>query len=681
MKREKLFSALWAFLLSFGLSLAAVMCIVTAFDMGIDTGYLLRTCLWAALISAVCYLLPLGFLPPVVGVALLGYLWQNGTLENALEAFLNRLSRQYDRAYSWGIIRWGHRVAEEMEPDILFVLCILGALIAMLCAWAICRRRTAFPVMLASLLTIATCFVVTDTIPDSPWLYLLLLCYTLLLLTTAVRKQNEKQANRLTVYAAPVAALALLVLFAAIPQKGYNGQNTAKNLVDSILNTDSMQLLLGHVDDGNADANADTNTVDLSGVGYRVETHAEVLQVTAPYTGMVYLRGRAMDVYNGVSWKQSDIDYRALYWPDNTLENIGELTVTTRFSHRMLYTPYYVTTTDTRDISAGMLNDKSLTEYSFSCRRSPTAAELSTKHSRQQDLSDYILLDDTVRKWAKPLTSRLFSTEQTVYQTAQNIAAYVRNSARYDTRTPRMPLSRKNFARWFLEESDTGYCVHFATAATVLLQAAGIPARFVTGYYAQVTEGEPVTVYSNQSHAWAEYWLPGFGWTVLEATPSDFNGTPSATEQTLPAATEPQQSVATQPAQTQPEQTITPNPEQEKASGTWVIWLALALCLLALCAEGQYRLRRFWHQKRLETAAPNKKALLYWNETVLFANLLNCQPDKELYRLAEMAKFSKHAVTEEQLSQFETTLLFARQQLRTHNFFRRLYYRIILAIC
>ena len=43
-KREKLFSALWAFLLSFALSASAVMCIVTAFDMGIDTGFLLRTC-------------------------------------------------------------------------------------------------------------------------------------------------------------------------------------------------------------------------------------------------------------------------------------------------------------------------------------------------------------------------------------------------------------------------------------------------------------------------------------------------------------------------------------------------------------------------------------------------------------------------------------------------------------
>lgn len=680
MTREKLFSALWAFLLSLALSTAAVMCVVTAFQMGIDTGYLLRTCLVAALVSTFCYSLPLGLIPPGIGAVLLGYLWQNGTLEASVEAFLNRLTRQYDKAYSWGIIRWGYRVAEEMEPDILFVLCILGALIAMVCAWTVCRRRTVFPVMGLSLITIATCFVVTDTVPDSPWLYLLLLCFLLLMMTGTVRRQDEKQGNRLSLYLTPVAALALLILFAAVSPTGYSGQTAAKNLVDSVLNSDSMQLLLGRVDDS-TDANADANTVDLKSVGYRVDTHAQVLQVTAPYTGTVYLRGRAMDVYDGVSWTQSDIDYRALYWPGSQLESIGELTVTTRFAHRMLYTPYYVTTSDSRDISTGMLNEKSLTEYSFSCRRSPSTAELSATQGKQQDLDSYIQLDDTVRKWAVPLASRIFPSDQTVYQTAQAIASYVRNSARYDTRTSRMPTSQKNFAKWFLEESDTGYCVHFATAATVLLQAAGIPARYVTGYYAQVQEGETVTVYSDQAHAWAEYWLPGFGWTVLEATPSDFSGQQTQTEQTVTDVTAPELDQPTKPADTLPTETPAPSPEKESKSVLWVLWSVAALCLLLMIAEGQYRLRRRLRQKRLNAADTNQKALLYWQETVVCANLLDEQPDKKLFRLAEMAKFSQYTLTEAQLQQFEDCLQTAQEKLRHHNIFRRFYYRFLLAVC
>ena len=681
MTREKLLSALWAFLLSFALSLAATMCVVTSFHMGVDTGYLLRVCLAAALISSFCYSLPLGLLPPGIGVALLVYLWQNGTLENSVEAFLNRLTRQYDKAYSWGIIRWGHRVAEEMEPDILFCLCILGALIAMVCAWTVCRRRTVFPVMGVSLATIATCFVVTDTVPDSSWLYLLLLCFGILLMTGTVRRREEKQGNRLCLYLTPVAALALLLLFAAIPREGYSGQDTAKNLVDRILNTDSMQLLLGHVDDGDSGASADTNTVDLSGVGYRVDTHAEVLQVTAPYTGALYLRGRAMDVYDGVSWQQSGIDYRALYWPGSQLDSIGQITVTTRFAHRLLYTPYYVVDTDTVDISTGILNENDLTQYAFDCRRTPTAVELSAANGKLPELESYIRLDAQVRKWAVPLATRLTPDGQTTYQTAQAIASYVRNSARYDTRTPRMPRDQKNFARWFLEESDTGYCVHFATAATVLLQAAGVPARFVTGYYAQVQEGETVTVYSDQSHAWAEYWLPGFGWTVLEATPPDFTGEQAPTEQTVPTVTMPQSTQSVRPEETNP--TATPNIKEEKTGSFpwWLLWVVAALCLLTAAAEWQYRLRRRLRQKRLDAAAPNQKALLYWQETVAYAALLNEQPDKDLYRLAEMAKFSRHTLTAEQLEAFEAYLQTAQQKLRAHNILKRIYYRFIKAAC
>ena len=131
---NKLFTAVWAFLLSFSLSAAATMSVVTAFSLGIDTDLLLRTCARAAAICTLCYSLPLSLIPIGGGAAILGYLWQKGILESTAEAFLNRLSRQYDRAYGWGIIRWGYRTADQMEPYIVFVLCILGAVIALLTA-------------------------------------------------------------------------------------------------------------------------------------------------------------------------------------------------------------------------------------------------------------------------------------------------------------------------------------------------------------------------------------------------------------------------------------------------------------------------------------------------------------------------------------------------------------------
>jgi hypothetical protein len=682
MKRDKLFSGIWAFLFAFAVSWAATMCVVTAFDFMIDTSVLIDTCFWTALVCSVCYTLPLGLVPVGAGAAILGYLWQNGTLEASLEAFLNRLTRQYDRAYGWGIIRWSHRVADEMEPDLVFMVCILGAVIALLTAWVVCRRKTVLPALFVIFLTVATCFVVNDTVPDTPWLYLLLLCVILLLLTGSVRRQDEKQGNRLCLWLTPVTALALLCLFAAIPRESYTGQATAKQITDAILQSDSMQLLMGHVDENSSvTGDTDANAVNLRSVGYRVESHAQILQVNAPYTGTVYLRSRAMDLYDGTSWKQSENDYQELYWPAD-LESMGEMTISTRFAHRMLYTPYYITVSDVRDISTGMPNEKSLTEYSFSCRRSPQIAELSSMTMQWPNLNDYIQMDDSVRQWTEPVVKQIRRSNQTVYQTAQVIASYVRNSALYNTRTPRMPADSKDFAQWFLENSETGYCVHFATATTVLLQAAGIPARYVTGYMAQVTEGETVTVYSDQAHAWTEYWLPGFGWTVLESTPSDDTTDPEQIPEETTAATVPQTTAGAVPDEsvtTSPDMP-TPDPMIDRGLVLWMLLGMASLCAAVTVAEGQRKLRLRLRQKQINCAKPNQKALLYWQMTTVYARLLKETPDLALYRLAEMAKFSQHTVTDDQLAQFEAYLQDAVQRLKQRNIFCRLYYRFILAI-
>lgn len=252
MNREKLISAGWAFIFSFALSAAATMCIVTAFHMAVDTGFLLRTCALAAAACSLCYSLPLGLVPLGAGAAILANLWQSGALETSLEAFLNRLSRQYDRAYGWGVIRWGYRVADEMEPDMLLTLCIIGVVIAIATAWGICRRRTLIPALVLSFTAFATCFVVIDTVPGTPWLYLMLLCFVVLMMTGAVRRQEEKQGNRLCLWLTPTVALALLLLFAAIPKDTYTRQDDAKRFADSVIQSDSMQLLLGRLDDSNA---------------------------------------------------------------------------------------------------------------------------------------------------------------------------------------------------------------------------------------------------------------------------------------------------------------------------------------------------------------------------------------------------------------------------------------------
>jgi transglutaminase-like putative cysteine protease len=82
------------------------------------------------------------------------------------------------------------------------------------------------------------------------------------------------------------------------------------------------------------------------------------------------------------------------------------------------------------------------------------------------------------------------------------------------------PLLGADAVDEFLYRTRAGFCEHYAGAFTVLMRAAGIPARVVTGY--QGGELNPidgyVTVRQSDAHAWSEVWLPQRGWVRVDPT-------------------------------------------------------------------------------------------------------------------------------------------------------------------
>ncbi|MFK5894675.1 MAG: DUF3488 and transglutaminase-like domain-containing protein [Pseudomonadota bacterium] len=88
----------------------------------------------------------------------------------------------------------------------------------------------------------------------------------------------------------------------------------------------------------------------------------------------------------------------------------------------------------------------------------------------------------------------------------------------YYTRKPSLML--KNPADEFLFEYKRGFCEHFASSFVLLMRAAGIPARVVTGYqgmeYNKV--GDYYLVRQSNAHAWAEVWLKDKGWIRVDPT-------------------------------------------------------------------------------------------------------------------------------------------------------------------
>jgi transglutaminase-like putative cysteine protease len=73
------------------------------------------------------------------------------------------------------------------------------------------------------------------------------------------------------------------------------------------------------------------------------------------------------------------------------------------------------------------------------------------------------------------------------------------------------PLLNEDSADEFLFDTRRGFCEHYASAFVVLLRAAGIPARVVTGYQggAMNPRGGYMIVRQSDAHAWAEALIDG----------------------------------------------------------------------------------------------------------------------------------------------------------------------------
>lgn len=104
---------------------------------------------------------------------------------------------------------------------------------------------------------------------------------------------------------------------------------------------------------------------------------------------------------------------------------------------------------------------------------------------------------------------------------------YTLNSNAVYSQTPGWSALNGDVVEDFLFERKSGYCVHFASAATLMYRLYGIPARYATGYMIEPSEFErqeyriySASVTDEYAHAWTEIFIDNYGWTPIEVTPS-----------------------------------------------------------------------------------------------------------------------------------------------------------------
>ena len=723
----------------FAMTLGAIFCLITAFSIPVDPVPLGLVCLSLALLFTVFLSVRRGWIGLIAVFALLAAAlvlrW-----EECVGAFLltaDCIAPVYSAAFSLGKeLVIPTEIPAALSANAFFI--VLAVFIAFFCADALARRHCAWLCFPAALPPLIAGLVILETTPAA-WAELLLIgALALAALTQSVRRSDPIAAARLsTVLLLPLAALCALLVAIEPPQLYARSawsdslQGEVSTVVEKLsmfrLNerTGQMEFVSPFSPStlGSQSWDSSVERVNLSRVGPQGKTGRHVMSVYAPVNGVYHLRANSLAVYENNSWRAlSDDAYAGITVPDSVFLNerryadgsIRTVTVKTDMKSSIYYLPYRpVEFPDGAEpyTDAYVRNRNQETEYSIEYTSDTSHYETSAAYQAFVH-ENYTQLPEDVTAALDALpavqlsefglaSGGISALNHGLYAAA--VTALVQEGKTYSLDTPRVPEG-EDFTVWFLTQSDTGYCVHFATAAAVVLRYWGIPARYVTGYYVSARQDQWTDVTEDEAHAWTEYYVDGVGWKVLDATPASFAedisepdsdtqtpAEPSTPEESKPDEAEPTQtptesqtpSQSNHPVGTEPEQNTSAAPDTENAKKGSGGWFAAAFGVLAFAgAWFAYRvLRLSGRAAQLQHGHINRRAVLYFRHLRFLSKLAGETPEAELEEIALKARFSQHRITPEELSQLSRRCdELTRQLMQTRSLWKRFLYRMVYVI-
>jgi len=460
--------------------------------------------------------------------------------------------------------------AAEYEQTLFFAFA--GALLSLLLSVAISLRRSLYLTVVFTLPIVFLTFVAVYYPADQIFLFGLLAVYLTMLFSSSLYPDDFIRRG---LAAFPALALALILMgisyVAASNEENYVHNAFAGGLRNEI-RTFSARIGMVRTSSGSgwpvlSDGtwSYNTNNVDVSNAGRREITGQGLLEITSTHAGTFYLRGYSMMLFDGGRWTVNSgnpgnvQDYWAMGTPAYIASVYEELfpgAGLARASMRVVqtgdatrdvnYSPYFnfpVPWSPDPDSFLFYYPGSSIIElYS----RLPPGEYRYDGYSGLYDLTDQISaighLFPGMREYSKSVHSRSaylnidFDTAAGLLRVAEDagidmsasreviaeqVTEFFTSFGTY-TLSPQIAHANEDFALYFLEVSQQGYCIHYATAATLMLRALGVPARFTTGFVASVSQseiGQAVEVTDASAHAWVEVFYETYGWLPLEVTP------------------------------------------------------------------------------------------------------------------------------------------------------------------
>ncbi len=389
----------------------------------------------------------------------------------------------------------------------------------------------------------------------------------------------------------------------------------------------------------NGSASDEINLADRGDLSFTGETVFE-LELPGDYTPQtIYLKNAVHSVYTGKGWATLDAavlqNWNSLYIEMQSVNIMPQclgyelwnrmeddtvpLTIRTADLHSVNFTPYhciYDENAEYIDDTLILLDDRK--NYTFRIDPDPLSSQYdfsdlceayAYESSLLQDYEvfcrvNYSILTETseLNEIREAVVSRLTSTSYSLEEALQAIYTYLSESADYSMQPPKTPADR-DYVTYFLQEGKKGYCTHYASAAVVLCRMLGIPARYCQGYVifesdfynadlTTLTDGKyTMSVKDTNSHAWAEVFLPDYGWIPFEATEGYYTDQNPNTE-TTPATTV--SSVSQSTMQTTSTATQTTSSSQSTTSDTAETSQQSSMIATGSIADGHGDLSKIW---------------------------------------------------------------------------------------
>ena len=679
-----------------------------------------RFMLWAA---GICLLMWLaanfrhGFFPGFLLSALLLYLayrFYHADLRLELTDFFDRITGVYYEHYYAIGSKYPYAAAVDSHSFILLLaVFLLLAYVSM--SLTSKNGRTVFS-LLGSLPVFAGCIAVNGR-PSVFVIVCLMQFWALLLIGGNYYGEESNQGRTLSILALRLAALlCALVLWQKPAEYDYNAQPT--DMVEKFDRLGSafsrwinsreggLNLFPGETaqQSGTSSAESDNSPIRFPGVSWGMgdgalslnssasaqDREKLILRVRAETDGYMYLRCFSYGDYTGTGWRRaeepengiSSLDFTALALADKADSARHSLDIRFASGVDVAAVPYYSVQSADSDIYVPAEGRNYSVSY-YSSDGSWDSLTLPEEYA-QDELSyrsyattEYTALPEGTKANVLQLIQQAGLRADSPDIIAE-VASYVRSCVSYDLDT--QPYPTEDYAVYFLQNAETGYCVHYATAAAVIYRALGIPARVTDGFLFRAQAGEVVDVLQANEHAWVEVYLDGLGWIPVEVTgsggvtepaPQESAVTETPDAETAPPleSTEPNDGEeSAPPVQTpQPSDTIPvgpihtqTEPESKSTSRTLIrFWNALTLILLLgvifslLPVSRLLRLRL--RQRRISQPDRKKAAVWVWR-TAVKASRYGAELPESITAGAEKAAFSQHDISQEELLQVQNQL-------------------------